>query len=292
MKLEKNNTSSTIIAISADEKYIEYAFTLINQIRLIGNFAGDIILITPKDTSLRTKVRILIHNTTNVFHKEINYKSHHLPISDKSHLTESAFARIFLEDVIPSKYTKCLYLDVDLYINDSIIELLNLKINKTCLAMSYGGIPTLNPFFSKFSNYFNSGVLLINLVKWRKLNVKKKCFELIDIYGSFEYADQDLLNSVLKDSWSELNYKFNYLYPTPSTQAKLNNPVIVHFAGSGKPWARATGGRYGRRWRMLHAQTYPDFNLPLSAYFTEAALVSKERVYKVLINLMTLIFKP
>jgi len=291
MKIEKNNASSTVIAISADDKYIEYAVTLINQIRSTGNFVGDVILITPKDKSLRNRVRTLTQNTTSIFHKEINYKSYNLPISDKSHLTESAFARIFLEDVIPSKYIKCLYLDVDLYINDSIIELLNLKINKTCLAMTYGGIPTLNPFFSKFSNYFNSGVLLINLVKWRKLNVKKKCFELIDIYGSFEYADQDLLNIVLKDSWSELNYKFNYLYPTPITQTKLKTPIIVHFAGKGKPWARASGGKYGRRWRVSHSQTYPDFHLPVFAYFTEAALVSKEIVYKVLIKLMTLFFK-
>ena len=76
MKLEKNNASSTVIAISADDKYIEYAFTLINQIRLIGNFAGDIILITPKNTSLRTRIRTLTRNTTSIFHKEINYKSH------------------------------------------------------------------------------------------------------------------------------------------------------------------------------------------------------------------------
>lgn len=285
------NDSTTVIAISADKKYLEYATTLISQIRFTGNYDGDIILITPSNLNLPIHITTLFANDRKILHKKIDYKSYNLAISGKSHLSESAFARIFLEDVIPIKYVKCLYLDIDLYINSSLNELLNTRVEKTCRAMTYGGIPTWHRAFLDFSDYFNSGVLLINLVKWRGLNVKEKCIKLLDVYGSFEYADQDLLNIVLEKEWTELDYKFNYLFPLPKTRAKLAEPVIVHFAGEGKPWQRASGGRYGRKWRTLHSQNFPEFNLPASAYLKELILVAKEMFFPVLLKLRALFIK-
>ncbi len=70
--------------------------------------------------------------------------------------------------------------------------------------------PTLN--LSK--DYFNSGLLLIDLEKWKAQNIESKLMEILNKYYCDEH-DQSSLNAVLKDkikilppSWNALVYYY------------------------------------------------------------------------------------
>ena len=59
---------------------------------------------------------------------------------------------------------------------------------------------------------FNTGVLLIDLEKWRIEQIESKLFDVICKFkGNVIQGDVGILNAVLYDSYKEINPKFNYM---------------------------------------------------------------------------------
>ena len=97
-------------------------------------------------------------------------------------------------------------------------------------------------------NYFNAGVLLLNLKKCRE------CFsfeELISILHEkrYNYNDQDVLNIVLDGKVNLVDYEWNYqnnvdlflmkrpqIYENIYGEVKRDSPQIIHFVSQNKPW--------------------------------------------------------
>jgi len=87
------------------------------------------------------------------------------------------------------------------------------------------------------TNYFNAGVLLINLTKWHQDNFHIQLNKISTEHSTeFLSADQTLLNLLVKGDFFELPRKLNVpslphrhspAYPDVSTS---------HFPGSPKPW--------------------------------------------------------
>ncbi len=91
----------------------------------------------------------------------------------------------------------------------------------------------------------------MNLTRWREENVTPCVLEYIRASADrLYYYDQGGLNAVLFDRWQRLDQRWNVitdvLYPERwrepaySRQDYLlvrNDPFIVHFSGSCKPWA-------------------------------------------------------
>ncbi len=101
--------------------------------------------------------------------------------------------------------------------------------------------------------YFNSGVLVIDLEKWRRTRVSERAVEFLEQYpDSTRFYDQDPLNVALIDDWLILDPRWN-LEPgfvgTPSFERSVppelwpqyakweDEARIWHFMGSRrKPW--------------------------------------------------------
>ena len=90
------------------------------------------------------------------------------------------------------------------------------------------------------NDYFNSGVMLVNLQEWRNFKVKQKCNEFMNANILLIFCDQDALNYVLRDKVYFIDYKWNY-YASSNELIKLDDPnyspKIVHFSGPSKPWS-------------------------------------------------------
>ena len=88
---------------------------------------------------------------------------------------------------------------------------------------------------------FNAGVLLINLKKWREDNLEKKFFEYAkENMSHLRSVDQEILNNVCGKGIKSIDKKFNFI-PELSNKKFLNDDedhdaIIVHFAGTQKPW--------------------------------------------------------
>jgi lipopolysaccharide biosynthesis glycosyltransferase len=101
--------------------------------------------------------------------------------------------------------------------------------------------------------YFNSGVMLMNLERWRSERIPERAFEFArDHPEAMRYTDQDALNAVIQGGWSHLDPRWNVLIGSVDRLLELSDadpaekddlrrrllehPNVVHFSGPQKPW--------------------------------------------------------
>ncbi|WP_084797857.1 glycosyltransferase family 8 protein [Neobacillus mesonae] len=76
--------------------------------------------------------------------------------------------------------------------------------------------------------YFNAGVLLMNLQKWRENKISSQVIQYIKEHPKLiKLMDQDALNAVLYDKCLKLEPKWNYTKGVMK-RYNLDNPAIVH----------------------------------------------------------------
>lgn len=170
--------------------------------------------------------------------------------------TPLTFARLVLTDLLPRDTLKVIYLDCDLVVDDDISKLWDTDIGDASLAAVRDTAGTVSEpdgivNFAELgipadAHYFNAGVLIINLDKWRRQGIGKSVLEYLSTYESIiQMADQEALNAVLWNDWVELDYKWNWqilhrdyrvgkqkVRWEPSDQTKS----IIHFTTGEKPW--------------------------------------------------------
>jgi lipopolysaccharide biosynthesis glycosyltransferase len=156
------------------------------------------------------------------------------------HISKETYCRIIIPDLLSSDINKALYLDCDLIVKEDLSKLWNTDIDDYFLAaVEELGIKknkkeTLS--IPAESSYFNAGILLINLQKWRENNVSTQVIQYIkDNPTIIKLMDQDALNSVLYDKWLKLDPKWNYTTDIRN-RIHIDNPAIIHFTGKKKPW--------------------------------------------------------
>lgn len=178
-------------------------------------------------------------------------------ISD--HISKAAYLRLMIGDILPNDINKVIYLDVDLVVCKDIKELWQVDMHDHVLAAvpDYGILSSKKSLAEKHKSfgwkrdngYFNSGVLVINLVKWREQGYGVNVLNASQTHN-FRHHDQDALNMVVDGNWEPLDLSWNVIPPVyelkPAilmcTQLRKNaikankNIGILHWAGRKKPW--------------------------------------------------------
>jgi len=171
-------------------------------------------------------------------------------------ITQAAYYRLMLSEILPKTIRKVLYLDGDIIVRHSLLPLWNIDLKEYPVGVVTDGIEgnlehyhRLN--YSPLLGYFNSGVLLVNLEYWRDHDVVKTFMSYLQEHAdTLKYHDQDILNAIFSDKKVVLPIKYNlttgFLWKLPQYDYKkyekevdeaLRDPVIVHFADY-KPWIR------------------------------------------------------
>ena len=131
--------------------------------------------------------------------------------------TPFAFLRLFADkiDVLPEKI---IYLDTDILINNNISELFNVDVSNVELGVV---LDRYGKFFIK-PNYFNSGMLLMNIKKIKQTHLLEKVRDLCS-KKKMTFPDQSALNKFCKLKLY-LPRKFN-------EQGNVRkNTVVQHFS--------------------------------------------------------------
>lgn len=152
------------------------------------------------------------------------------------HLGAESYYRLLLPELINDD--KAWYIDVDTLILGSIEQPYyeNLDFMVAAVPVTYQdsaemGKKRLN--MSKNAEYFNAGVLLLNLVKLRNDDFFKAVIEWIyNNLSKINLADQDALNAMLNGHYNKLDIRYNV---TTEVVNEIKNPIIVHFTGEFKP---------------------------------------------------------
>lgn len=184
----------------------------------------------------------------------------------------SAYSRLFLGEILPKNINKIIYLDADTIVLEDLRDLYGTDLtNHYCAGViNMNGNSTKSFYKGKqFDTPFvNSGVLLLNIDKWREANFIKSSIDLIKSYPEKNYLhDQNIINILSKgkillldpkyNAMSEfyyVNYKkylklnsyfgsINEFYSEEQMQNALKNPIIVHFLSQmwDRPWIKQNG---------------------------------------------------
>lgn len=151
-----------------------------------------------------------------------------------THVSISTYYRFFITKLKPT-IKRAIYLDIDIIAIGDIENLWKQDLNGNTLGIikDEGENDLIIKFKEKYSlaNYYNAGVLLIDLKKWEEKQYSKLTFEFeLQNRNNLNFADQDIINVLFKDDCIQLEQKFN-------EQLYFNkNTVIRHFANIYKPW--------------------------------------------------------
>lgn len=152
------------------------------------------------------------------------------------HISKATYYRLSIGELLPKSVDKIIYLDCDIVVIGKIIEMWNIDIDNNILGAvtEKGFVDFAKLGIDSKENYFNAGILLINLKKWRKQEIGRKCFDFIkNDYDKIVLHDQDTLNGVLRGNWKKLDSRFNMMVQDKKI---ILNPVIIHYNSWVKPW--------------------------------------------------------
>ena len=181
-----------------------------------------------------------------------------LPIIN-SHLSSTAYARLFVASLLPADLQRVIYLDCDVFVRGSLAPLFETDLQGCIL----GGVEDLGikdrmnrgvfPWVCKKGEYINSGVLLIDLKCWRETKTEQAlCAYLRQPRYPLLFEDQDAINFVLDQkikilapAWNGQMYwghsEMNKIPGIKQLRQLLLECPIVHFASPAKPWIRGSG---------------------------------------------------
>lgn len=167
--------------------------------------------------------------------------------STLSYISKMTYARFVIPGIFPESVSKVLYLDSDILVLDDLGPLWETPLEGFVMGAILDGLDSLikrgEPGIGKVprvQDYFNAGVLLIDLQRWRQERISEKALEYLSQYPQSPYSDQDALNVACDGLWKKLdprwNFQDHYERRRLSDMIPAQRPGIVHFVCHPKPW--------------------------------------------------------
>lgn len=181
--------------------------------------------------------------------------------------TLTIYFRLFIAEMFP-EYQRAIYLDADTCLTDDVAKLYQLDLHDNYV----GAVP--DTFAQRFQDtidyvnnivgvpnkqYYNSGVLLMDLQRLRETNFSEHFLNLLNTYH-FDVlaADQDYFNAICQHHIYHLPDSWNALPPANNNQPLLKQPQLVHYNFFDKPWLHRNVPYAAIFWR--YAKLTPYYN--------------------------------
>lgn len=216
--------------------------------------------------------------------------------TSRSSLGAATYFRLAVGEMLPASVTRALYMDTDILVADSLAPLWSLpdkgELAWAVRSVHYPSICTYGAMdrwpelgLDPRAPYFNAGVMMIDLDRWRELDVGGKALaHLASPLANGALADQEALNVVLSGHWTELDPRWNQqtpfleknrgvelLYPDEVVQAARQDPAVIHFLNRPKPWHRDCKHPARDAWRAIAQQTaFAPFHLQSDSVLSKA----------------------
>lgn len=237
------NNKNYIVTV-ATENYKEYLYTFVYS--LAKNLEKSKYTLTVIHNGLsEVTISNLNKLSEGVDIKLINIEE----ISQKNILGEfinqPTYWRFLVDIFVPENIDRCLYIDLDTLILTDLGVLFNYDLEGNTIGACLDYLTTIADGVSNWEPlsldpekpYFNAGVLLIDLAKFRKNNISQNAVEIVVrnsnhllAKGKWPQNDQYGLNVVLIDDWLMSPRVYNY-----GSGLDYLRPFILHFIGGGKP---------------------------------------------------------
>lgn len=236
--------------LSVNKKFLEHTEELITSLLHYSSKKLNIYLMYVQDELSQEDLKHIenfVNNMGNGKVFPVLFDTKHLegmPVTDDegAFFGMEAYGRLFCAFKLPKEVEKILYLDADMICTGDIAELYNIDFeDKMWVACRDNGIKEkdLNRLGLPLNYpYINSGMLLINVNKIRKMYTEKDMSKMIrDVYEVLIYPDQDFINKVFWNDIKIVENKYNLVAKDIRYKDLKEKPLIIHYAGSAKPWS-------------------------------------------------------
>lgn len=220
--------------------------------------------------TLRTYIEGFGHAFVEVLISSDDFKD--APVN--KHYSRAMYYRLLAFDLLPREVERILYLDPDLLIINPLDALYQLDLGEKCFAAAHHdiiGVNELNKLRFKpveIENYYNTGVLLMNLSVLRQKTSAAEIFQYVKDHKILALPDQDVFNGLYaKEIVSVDEHRYNYdvrqyyYYKIKSLgewdmKRVITETSILHFCGKDKPWHEDYSGHfhslYMHYWHLTH----------------------------------------
>lgn len=194
------------------------------------------------------------------------------------HYTKEMYYRLLASQFLPKELERILYLDPDILVLNPVKDFYNLDLDGYLYAaashhkVSLKEINRIRLIPYEIENYYNSGVLLLNLELQREVIDPEDIFTFVRKNRTrLIMPDQDILNALYSTkvkSVDEMLYNYDarfYGYYKLKTNGKcdmdfvINKTVFLHFCGKKKPWKKDYSGKFHSLYKHYEKLTFSNY---------------------------------
>jgi lipopolysaccharide biosynthesis glycosyltransferase len=232
------------LGFGIDKNFGKFAGITITSL-VHNNIGHDLIVhivydeLLPEDMEKLQQMEVLYRNLTLHFY-QITSTEGMTFVVPPGHITQAMYYRYLFAALLSPEITRIIYLDADIICKGDILPLWQTDLQGKVLGAvrDWGEAKSCDRIGLKNGRYFNSGVLLMDLTKWRQQKLTQQLFQWLAQVGSTKilWGDQDALNGVLDGDFIELPKKYNCIVINNTVLKAAGEDVIVHYIDYVKPW--------------------------------------------------------
>lgn len=264
---QPNDPSIIHIAMTLDSTYLRGSiagvFSVLQHATCPENTVFHFLATNRRTELRRTIVTTFPYLNFHLYHFDTNLVRGKISSSIRRALDQPLnYARIYLAELLPSSVKRIIYFDSDLIVVDDISNLWTINLNNHVLGapeychanFTHYFTPKFwsNPMFiNVFKNrtpcYFNTGVMVIDLIKWRGERYTEKLETWMRIqkrYRIYELGSLPPFLLVFAGNVEGVEHRWNQHGLGGDNLEGLcrdlhTGPVsLLHWSGKGKPWLR------------------------------------------------------
>lgn len=328
----ENNEEKIVVVYATDDNYAYLAGVSLLSLLDHSNKEMNVYILDDK-ISQENKAKLLsivnrpeFNNKAKIYFIDMNSAINDIKaktdagygLNANGHKSFTAYSRLYLPQIMPCNVKKLLYLDCDTIIaNEGLDELFKTEFesNKIMAAAvdftsqeykEWLGIP-------RTEKYYNTGVMLIDLEKWRKTDLERdgysdKIFKHMSEHGpkGYPFADQDYINICIRNNLQSIPLKYNvqtpnFMYPTYTSISKaydlnstnyyekkdyansIKKPIVIHYSGMAfiRPWYKNSNHPQKEMW-LYYFKLSPWNKQSLNIWKVNKYSIIREWLYKLL----------
>lgn len=237
------------IFFAVDDGYIPF---LAVSIQSLADHASDenqyVIKVLYTNISEENQKNISKYERENISIEFVDLNYYIEKIKDKlytrDYYSKTTYFRLFIPNLYP-QYNKVLYLDSDITILSDVADLYNIDIGDNLIAAAPDDvIQTIEVFqdyaekvvgVADYRNYFNAGIIVMNLDEFRKFDFQEKFLYLLSTVKFSVAQDQDYLNRLCKGRVKLFSNTWNRM-PIGGDVVDRDDLHLIHYNLAFKPW--------------------------------------------------------
>ena len=237
------------IFFAVDDQYVPFLAVTLRS--LIDNSSASynyVIKVLYINISKDSKKKLKKYERDNISIEFVDLKYYLDKIKDKLYVrdyyTKTTYFRLFIPNLYP-QYDKAIYLDSDIVVLGDISELYNQEIGNNLIAAAPDDVIQTQEVFQEYAekvvgvadykDYFNAGILLMNLDELRKFDFQNKFLYLLETIKFTVAQDQDYLNRLCKGRTKIIDKTWDRM-PIAIDNIDEKDIKIIHYNLNFKPW--------------------------------------------------------